>query len=230
MRAAGPLATLGLLLSGIDAYADALIRNVNVCDGTSGPPFAADVRIHHCSRRDFHEIMAAMDKVIDTGRLILRRFTLDDLHAFHQLVSRPEIIRYAQSTPLASLEEAREFMKAAPFHDYATYGYGRFACVWKESGAVIGFSGLKYVPEISDTELGYRFFPEFWGIGLATEAGRASIDFARFDLGLKRLVALVHPENFASAKVLVKLGFSVEKQLRYSGLKDIDVHLFARDL
>ena len=54
-------------------------------------------------------------------------------------------------------------MDAAPFRDYATYGYGRFACVWKESGAVIGFSGVKYVPEIGDTELGYRFLPEFWG-------------------------------------------------------------------
>ena len=174
--------------------------------------------------------MVAMDKVIDTGRLILRRFTPDDLEAFYQLVSRPEIIRYAQSKPLASVDEARDFMQAAPFHDYARYGYGRFACVWKETGAVIGFSGLKYVPEISDTELGYRFFPEFWGMGLATEAGRASIDFARSDLGLKRLVALVHPENVASANVLMKLGFSVEKQLRYSGLKDVDVNLFARDL
>jgi len=174
--------------------------------------------------------MAAMDKVIDTGRLVLRRFTLDDLPAFYQLCSRPEIIRYAQSTPVASLEEAREFMHAAPFRDYATYGYGRFACVWKESGEVIGFSGLKYVPEIADTELGYRFFPEFWGLGLATEAGRASIDFARSDLGLKRLVALVHPENVASASVLAKLGFAVEKQLRYSGLHDIDVNLFAKAL
>ena len=54
-----------------------------------------------------------MGKVIDTGRLILRRFTLDDLQAFHQLASRPEIIRYAQSTSVASLEEARELMHAA---------------------------------------------------------------------------------------------------------------------
>lgn len=171
-----------------------------------------------------------MDKVIDTGRLILRRFELNDLEAFYQLCSRPEIIRYAQSTPVASLEAAREFMQNAPFHDYATYGYGRFACVWKETGAVIGFSGLKYVPEISDTELGYRFFPEYWGLGLATEAGLASIDFARSDLGLKRLVALVHPENAASARVLMKLGFAVERSIRFSGLKDVDVNLFARVL
>jgi RimJ/RimL family protein N-acetyltransferase len=171
-----------------------------------------------------------MNKIIGTGRLILRRFTLDDLPAFYQLCSRPEIIRYAQSTPLASLDEARAMMHAAPFHDYATYGYGRFACVWKESGEVIGFSGVKYVPEIGDTELGYRFLPEFWGLGLATEAGRASIEFARADLGLGRLVAMVHPENVASANVLIKLGFTIEKQLRYSGLQGVDVNLFSMDL
>ncbi len=171
-----------------------------------------------------------MDKILDTGRLILRRFTLDDLPAFFQLGSRPEIIRYAQSTPLASLEEARAFMLAAPLQDYSTYGYGRFACVWKESGEVIGFSGLKFVPEIGDTELGYRFLPEFWGMGLATEAGQASIEFARADLHLSRLVALVHPENVASANVVTKLGFTVEKQLRYSGLQDVDVDLYSLDL
>ena len=171
-----------------------------------------------------------MDKVIDTGRLILRRFRLDDLQAFHQLASRPEIIRHAQSTPVASLEDARELMYAAPFHDYATYGYGRFACVWKETSDVIGFSGVKFVPEIGDTELGYRFFPEFWGKGLATEAGRASIEFASADLGLKRLVAMVHPENLASARVVVKLGFSIEKKLPYSGLKGVDVDLYSRSI
>ena len=171
-----------------------------------------------------------METVIDTGRLLLRRFTTDDLEAFYQLGSRPEIIRYAQSTPLASREQALEFMKAAPFHDYATYGYGRFACVWKATGDVIGFSGVKYVPEIEDTELGYRFLPEYWGMGLATEAGAASIEFARSTLGLGRLVAMVHPDNVASARVVIKLGFSVERRLRYSGLPGIDIDLFARSL
>ena len=130
----------------------------------------------------------------------------------------------------ASVEAARAYMQAAPFHDYATYGYGRFACVWKETGEVIGFSGVKYVPEVRDTELGYRFLPEFWGMGLATEAGRASIDFARASLGLQRLVALVHPDNVASANVLTKLGFAIERQIRFSELNDIDVNLFARSL
>jgi len=72
-----------------------------------------------------------MEKVIDTGRMLLRRFTADDVDAFFELCSRPEIIRYAQATPLASRAAALEFMHSAPFQDYATYGYGRFACVWK---------------------------------------------------------------------------------------------------
>jgi [ribosomal protein S5]-alanine N-acetyltransferase len=171
-----------------------------------------------------------MEKVIDTGRLLLRRFVLDDLDAFYELGARPEIIRYAQSAPLASREAALQFMHAAPFNDYATYGYGRFACVWKPTGAVIGFSGIKYVAEIDENELGYRFLPEFWGLGLATEAGRASVEFARSELGLERLVAMVHPENVASARVLTKLDFSIEKQLRYSGLPGVDINLFTLKL
>jgi RimJ/RimL family protein N-acetyltransferase len=47
---------------------------------------------------------------------------------------------------------------------------------------------------------------------------------------LRRLVAMVHPDNVASANVLTKLGFTVEKQIRYSGLNDVDVNLFARSL
>ena len=171
-----------------------------------------------------------MDQIIDTGRLLLRRFQPDDLEAFYQLCSRPEIIRYAQAAPIASREAALEYMKSAPFHDYATYGYGRFACVWKPTGAVIGFSGIKYVAEIAETELGYRFFEEYWGLGLATEAGRASIEFARAVVGLRRLVAMVHPDNVASARVVTKLGFAREKRMRYSGLPEVEVDLFARSL
>lgn len=171
-----------------------------------------------------------MNQVIDTGRLMLRRFVLDDLEAFYQLCSRPEIIRHAQSAPLASREAALEYLQAAPFRDYATYGYGRFACVWKPTGEVIGFSGIKFVPEIDDNELGYRFFKEFWGLGLATEAGKASIEFARSVLGLQRLVAMVHPDNVASARVVTKLGFAVERKMRFSGLPDVELDLFARGL
>ena len=94
----------------------------------------------------------------------------------------------------------------------------------------IGICGLLWREGLDAPDIGFAFLPEFWGRGLATEAGAASIEFARSTLGLARLVAMVHPDNVASARVVTKLGFSVEKKLRYSGLPGIDIDLFARSL
>lgn len=142
----------------------------------------------------------------ETSRLLLRPFDLSDVTAFFRLGSDPQIIRYVGNTPFPSVEAARDTLEAGALHDYQTHGYGRFACVWKETGEVIGFSGLKFIEQIGETELGYRFVPEFWGLGLATEAGQESIAFAR-ELELFGLIGLVDPENKASAHVLSKLGF-----------------------
>lgn len=160
--------------------------------------------------------------IIETQRMLLRKFDAGDAHAFLKLGSIPEIIRYVGNVPLTSLAEAEAVLAAAPLRDYQVHGYGRFACVWKETGEVIGFSGLKFIDELAETELGYRFLPEYWGRGLATEAGQASIEYARSCLGLTRLIGLVHPENLASAHVLGKLGFSPNgtAKLRSLGAQD----------
>ncbi len=144
---------------------------------------------------------------LETERLLLRWFTFDDIDAFHQLGTDPEVLRYVGNQPFASLDAARETLAAAPLKDYATYGYGRFACVWKQTGQIVGFCGPKFLPDSGDVDLGYRFLPKFWGIGLATESSRAVMDYARLELGLRRLVGWVHPDNVASARVLTKLGF-----------------------
>ncbi len=169
-----------------------------------------------------------MSHVIETPRLILRRFVPDDVEAFFRLCSEPEIIRYAQNTPVASIDEALALMQAAPLRDYAVRGYGRFACIWRETGDVIGFSGIKHLAELGEDELGYRFLPEFWGRGLATEAGAASIEFARTSLGLSRLVAMVHPDNLGSIRVVSRLGFLVERALDHPDFPDVRMNLFAR--
>jgi len=174
--------------------------------------------------------MHGMTPAIDTGRILLRHFTLDDVEAMYRMSSIPEVIRYVGNMPLASLDEAREALEKGPLHDYATYGFGRFACVWKETGEVIGFSGVKFIQELDAVELGYRFLPPFWGLGLATETGRASIEYARNEVGLKRLIGIVHPDNLASSNVLKKLGFAAEGKTRLAFFKDIDLDLFARSL
>ena len=165
---------------------------------------------------------------LETERLVLRWFTLDDLDAFFELGSNPQVIRYVGNQPLATLDAAREALVAAPLRDYASHGYGRFACVWKQTGRVVGFCGPKFLPDTGDVDLGYRFLPNFWGMGLATESGQAAVDYARQKLGLRRLVGWVHPDNGASARVLTKLGFSFERRTTIKDISGVDFDLYAK--
>lgn len=164
-----------------------------------------------------------------TERLLLRRFTLDDVEALYQLVTIPAVIRYVGNTPAASREAARETLKAHALRDYEVHGYGRFAVVWKATGAVIGFCGVKHLDEIGENELGYRYLPEFWGQGLAKESCRAVIDHARETLKLRRLVSVIHPENEGSKNVVRKLGFTHESTRVIDGLiKGQPMEIYAR--
>jgi RimJ/RimL family protein N-acetyltransferase len=166
-----------------------------------------------------------------TERLLLRRFTLDDVEALYQLVTIPEVIRYVGNSPLASREATREMMKANALRDYEVHGFGRFAVVWKESGAVIGFCGVKHLDEIDENELGYRYLPEFWGRGLAKESCRAVIAHARETLRLPRLISVIHPENEGSKNVVRKLGFIHETtRVLDSLIKGQPMEIYARKI
>jgi RimJ/RimL family protein N-acetyltransferase len=72
----------------------------------------------------------------------------------------------------------------------------------------VGCAGLRlYRPDERIYELGFHLRPEYWGRGLAEEAGSAAAAFAFGTLGAKALFAGHHPANAASRRVLAKLGF-----------------------
>lgn len=152
----------------------------------------------------------------ETERLLHRAMTVDDAEAFYALKSQPEVIRYTGEPPLQSVEEARDALAAYP--DFDTHGYGRWGCVLKETGAIIGFCGMKYLDELDEVDLGYRYFPEYWGRGLATEACRACLAFGFETIGLERIIGLVLPENGASIRVLEKVGMRADGEVEYEGI------------
>lgn len=153
----------------------------------------------------------------ETDRLVHRAMTVDDAEAFFALNRHPEVMRYTGEAPLESAEAARQALERYP--DFDAVGYGRWGCVLKETGAMIGFCGLKYLEDLDEVDVGYRFLPEYWGRGLATEACRASLAFGFETIGLERIIALVMPANAASIRVLAKCEMVADGEIEYDGVR-----------
>lgn len=153
----------------------------------------------------------------ETARLEHRSFTVEDAKSFFAFNSHPDVMRFTGEPPLSSLAAAREAI--ANHRDFDDVGYGRWACILKETQAVIGFCGLKYLTDLNEVDVGYRFLPEFWGRGLATEACAASLEFGFTTLHLDQIIGLVLPGNTASTRVLEKVGMQADGEFVYDGMR-----------
>lgn len=91
----------------------------------------------------------------------------------------------------------------------------------RSTGVLVGYSGVAWF-ELEETrrlEFGYRLVPEARGRGYATEAGRAVLGLAA-ETFQGELLAMIDPRNEASAKVIVKLGFTFWRQAVVNGYRD----------
>ncbi len=158
-----------------------------------------------------------MSFIVETERLGMRRYHPDDAEMFLALFSDPEVMRYIPNELAPdNVDEMRQMLVDYP--DYKKHGFGRWSCILKETGRFIGFTGLKFLEDFGgEVDLGYRFFREFWGRGIATEAGLASLSYGFDVLGLQRVIGLALPENIASKRVLEKCGMSFERHATYDG-------------
>src|SRR3977135_2201005 len=147
-----------------------------------------------------------MKVILETDRLLLREYVEDDAQAFFDLNSDPEVLRFVPDKALLNVEQARQILVDHPIADYRKHGFGRGACILKSTGEQIGFAGLKYLEELGEVDVAYRLMPSHWGQGLATEAALASVRYGFAELGLRRIIGLVMPENIASVRVLEKAG------------------------
>jgi ribosomal-protein-alanine N-acetyltransferase len=158
-----------------------------------------------------------MSIILETDRLTLRQFVPADLDDFYRLVTDPDVTRYTGDGGPHTQEEVRRGLEERVLADYQKHGFGRWAVVERATGRVIGFAGLKRQPELGEVDLGYRFFKDYWGRGLATEASRPIVQYGFARLQLSRIIGLVAPEHRASARVLEKLGFQCERVAPYRG-------------
>ncbi|MBT8337434.1 MAG: GNAT family N-acetyltransferase [Gemmatimonadetes bacterium] len=161
---------------------------------------------------------------IRTPRLILRPLRRSDLRAVHRLYSEPELMRYITGHPRTPRQSAARLRKDLKHH--REYGFGLCLALWAEDGRPIGRCGLEPVPTAQglEGEAAWMFAREWWGRGLATEAGRALIEFGLGELGLRRVYAEADRGNPASLAVMRRLGMRAAGErgdtLIYEALRD----------
>ena len=151
------------------------------------------------------------DRVLETGRMFLRRMEMDDVDNLMGIFSDPEAMRYYPAAK--SREEAEEWVRWT-LGSYRDHGFGQWVAILKSSGEFAGQCGLT-VQEVEgreEVEIGYLFLRRYWGRGLATEAARAVRDQG-FALGYRRLVSIIDPGNLASRHVAEKTGLTLEKEV-----------------
>ena len=145
--------------------------------------------------------------VIETDRLTLRRFTLDDAPFALALVNDPSFRQFIGDKGVRTENDARAYLQAGPLASYAQFGFGLFLVARKTDGARVGMCGLLKRPTLEDVDVGYAFLPAFWHQGYAREAVAATLTYGATAFGLTRVVAITTPENAASIRLLVDLGF-----------------------
>ncbi|MCH2231193.1 MAG: GNAT family N-acetyltransferase [Crocinitomicaceae bacterium] len=156
---------------------------------------------------------------ITTERLILREIESSDAEDLFEMDSKIEVMKYIGIPPLKKIEEVYPMINMLQ-EQYKENGIGRWAVELKSTGEVIGWSGLKLHDEeidgnINFYELGYRFKPQHWAKGYATESSKAWMDYAFHKIETDNVFGMTDPRHKNSKKVLMKMGFEYVKQVEF---------------
>jgi RimJ/RimL family protein N-acetyltransferase len=165
---------------------------------------------------------------LETDRLLLRRFNVDDDQFILTLLNEPSFLRYIGDKKVRTLEDARQYILKGPIASYERHGFGLCLVELRESHTPIGMCGLLKREELPDPDIGFALLPDFWNKGFAFEAASAMLKDARERLSLRRILAITSLDNDASIKLLERLGFTFQNLITLSPSRE-QVKLFKRD-
>lgn len=161
----------------------------------------------------------ALDTFLETERLVLRQFTVDDVENLFELDSDPEVMRYLSGGPATPRGDiANKNLPTFLRYYERTPGHGFWAAIERSSGEFAGWFHLR--PQSSDPtdrpELGYRLRKSSWNRGYATELSRALIDHAFGAMGAREVYAQTYSDNAGSRRVMEKCGMRLVRTFRLS--------------
>ncbi len=150
---------------------------------------------------------------VTTDRLRLRRFESDDLDALAAIFAKREVWQYPMGRGI-DRDDTASFIANQRAH-WEACGFGLWLVAERPTDRVIGYAGLSvpmFLPEILPAvEVGWRFDPDVWGNGYATEVARAALAHAFTTLGLPTVCSVPQVENTASVRVAERIGMHQER-------------------
>ena len=174
---------------------------------------------------------------IETERLILRRFTMDDVpDAYNNWKSDPDVAKYMQWDAQTDIEQTKDYFMRYYIGNYEKHDYYRWAIALKEDNKVIGSVGFHISSEYdSIADVSYALGKRFWNKGIMSEALTAVVSHALNVVGINRLEAFHAVSNPGSGRVLQKAGMKFEGHARqkyrnrHRGFEDCDMYAILRE-
>ena len=154
--------------------------------------------------------------IIETNRLILRKFILDDAGFVLELLNSPSWLKYIGDRNVKNLEDAKNYISDKLISSYVKNGFGLYEIILKKNNIPVGMCGLIKRDTLENIDLGFALSPVFTGKGYAFEAAFATLNYAKTVLKLERIIAITTTENKNSIKLLEKLKFVFEKMVHLS--------------
>ncbi len=169
-----------------------------------------------------------LDFVAETDRLRLRRLHAADAAFLLELLNQPGWLRFIGDRHVHSLEQARHYLAQRIDSQFERFGYGMWGIELRVDNRLIGLAGLVKRESLPEPDLGFALLDAYAGQGLAFEAACAVLPLAQ-SRGLRRLLAIVDPDNRRSIGLLRRLGFELEALQTLAGGGDL-VQCYARTL
>jgi RimJ/RimL family protein N-acetyltransferase len=154
--------------------------------------------------------------MLETERLTIRRFEETDVDQVAQMRGDKDVMRFIREPQ--DRDGAAEWMNFVSSR-WETKNVGLCALIEKRTGEFVGWCGLWILVETGETEVGYAVAKRFWGRGFAVEASKAFLEYGFKNLDLQKIVAVTHPKNTNSRRVMEKLGMNYVGTGRFYGNK-----------
>ena len=167
--------------------------------------------------------------VLETERLIIRTLSEADVPDLKEWLGRDEIYTYwgrkaskGEKNPELLFVDARPWVKRKPSPDFD------WGIVLKETNTVIGMIAVFDIQNSRMGDIGYRIHPEYWNMGITTEALREVVKFVFENTEIERLNGRADVRNIASNKVLERCGFIKEGTIRQGKMVSVycDYHIY----